>query len=74
MSYQSDEIEEYLESLPKGRCNPCKHAKAIHAQEGFMFLGCCCKPYKGQWVAEIKDCPIGRMSKRNGQAEQEASE
>ena len=50
--------ERYYESLPKGRCKPCEHAYVVGTQNsGFMFLGCYHKPYKGKWVAEIKDCP-----------------
>ncbi len=53
----SDEIKEFFESLPKGRCHPCKYARAVFAPGQFMFLGCYHKPYRGKWVAEIKDCP-----------------
>ena len=39
-----------------GRCKGCEHCRVVSAQ-GWNFLGCYCKPYKGKWVAEIKDCP-----------------
>ena len=52
-----DKIDEFYASIPQGRCNPCKSARAIVANGQFMFLGCTHSPYKGKWVAEIKDCP-----------------
>ena len=53
----SEEIKKFFESLPTGRCNPCKCARAVFATERFIFLGCYHEPYKGKWVREIKDCP-----------------
>lgn len=29
--------EEFYKSLPKGRCNPCKYAKAVVAGDDFTF-------------------------------------
>ncbi len=52
-----DKIDEFYASIPRGRCNPCKFARAIVATGQFMFLGCTHPPYEGKWVAEIKDCP-----------------
>jgi hypothetical protein len=53
----SNEIKEFFKSLPKGRCHPCEYARAVFAQDQSMFLGCYHEPYRGKWVAEIKDCP-----------------
>ena len=57
-------IEKFYESLPKGRCNPCKYARAVVASGEYIFLGCHHKPYKGKNVAEIKDCPKGKRGKQ----------
>ncbi len=43
--------------FPLGRCNPCEYAKVVIATGQWSFLGCYCNPYRGKWVAEIKDCP-----------------
>lgn len=43
--------------LDHGRCNPCKYAKPVVATGQWTFLGCFCPPYRGKWVAEIKECP-----------------
>lgn len=58
----SDIFNIFYENLPKGRCNPCKYAKAINAGNDWVFLSCWHEPYRGKRVAEIKDCPIGRKS------------
>lgn len=50
-------IETFYKNLPKGRCNPCRYARAVGTWEGYMFLGCYHRPYKGKSVAEIKNCP-----------------
>lgn len=47
--------------LPHGRCNPCEFAEILVGTGSWFFLGCCHPPYKGKWVAEIKDCPKERM-------------
>lgn len=52
-----NKIDEFYNSLPRGRCNPCEFSKCIVANDQFMFLGCVHQPYKGKWVREIKDCP-----------------
>ena len=52
-----DKGKQYHNSLTEGRCKPCESAHIVRANGGFMFLGCYHKPYKGKWVAEIKDCP-----------------
>ena len=52
-----DSIDDFIASLPKGRCNPCEYAKCVVATEQYMFLGCYCEPYHGKRVSEIKDCP-----------------
>lgn len=55
MTYK--EKSEFYNSIPDGRCKPCDYGKVVVANGGFAFLGCFCEPYKGKWVAEIKDCP-----------------
>ena len=45
------------EKNPKGRCDQCKYARVVVASNQWEFIGCYCHPYKGKWVAEIKDCP-----------------
>lgn len=37
-----DKIDEFLNSLPEGRCNPCDYAKCVVATGHYMFLGCYC--------------------------------
>ena len=51
---------------PHGRCNKCEHCKVTGGSGGWSFLGCYCKPYTGKWVAEIKDCPIGKVGAEDG--------
>ena len=53
-------IDEYYDIIPNGRCKPCEYGRVVVATGQFMFLGCYCEPYRGKWVAEIKNCPIGR--------------
>lgn len=52
--------KKFHESLPKGRCKGCEHGEKTTASGNWSFLGCYCKPYKGKWVVEIKDCPKRR--------------
>lgn len=52
-----NEIDEFYESLPLGRCTYCKYARQVFATGQFIFLGCYHEPYHGKWVAEIKNCP-----------------
>ena len=42
---------------PRGRCNPCRHAREVETTGQWSFLGCYHPPYHGKWVAEIKECP-----------------
>ena len=53
-------IDDFYSNLPKWRCSKCGFAKAVTANGGIMFLGCYHDPYKGKWVAEIKECPNNR--------------
>lgn len=39
------------------RCSNCKFRKLTYTNGGWSFYGCCHEPYKGKWIAEIKDCP-----------------
>ena len=41
----------------KQRCCGCKYKRPVHASGDFFFNGCYHRPYKGKWVANIKDCP-----------------
>ena len=50
---------------PHGRCDKCEHCK-VTSSGSWSFFGCYCKPYRGKWVAEIKDCPIGKVGKKDG--------
>ena len=50
-------IDEFMNSLPTGRCNPCKYARCVVATGQWMFLGCYHPPYSGKWVREIDVCP-----------------
>jgi hypothetical protein len=52
-----NEIDEFYNNLPKGRCHPCKYGKCVVANGQYMFLGCYHEPYKGKNVREIKNCP-----------------
>ena len=62
-----DKIDEFYASIPRGRCNPCNFSRCIVANGQFMFLGCTHPPYKGKWVAEIKDCP--KDAKKGGETD-----
>lgn len=41
----------------KQRCDGCNKAYKRIATDGFEFIGCFQKPYRGKWVGEIKTCP-----------------
>lgn len=41
----------------KDRCKGCDESQTVLTNDGWRFLGCYHKPYKGKWVVEIKDCP-----------------
>lgn len=58
----SNIFDDFYENLPKGRCHPCKYAKAINAGDDWVFLSCWHEPYQGKRVTEIKDCPMGKKS------------
>ena len=45
------------EKTKQGRCDGCEFCKAVYANGNWSFYGCYCPPYRGKWVAEIKDCP-----------------
>ena len=53
------EAKTFYGSNPNGgRCTGCEYSDVVRAAPtGFMFLGCRHAPYKGKWVAEIKECP-----------------
>ena len=51
------DFDEKFLKVQKERCDGCKHCKLVHANGGFSFYGCHHKPYRGKWVAEIKNCP-----------------
>lgn len=42
------------------RCKGCEYARDRHAQDGWHFHGCFHKPYSGEWIAEIENCPKER--------------
>ena len=46
------------------RCARCEYRRETKSNGGWMFFGCYHNPYKGMWVAEIKDCP--KENKRGG--------
>ena len=51
-------MEEFLDNKhPNGRCEGCKFCKWINANGGWSFYACYHSPYRGKWVAKIKDCP-----------------
>ncbi len=47
-----------LDKIIKQRCEGCRYRRKVYANGGYNFNGCCHNPYKGKWVAEIKDCPM----------------
>ena len=51
------EAKAFYDSIPNGRCKGCPYAEVVRGTGGFMILGCRHAPYKGKWVAEIKECP-----------------
>ncbi len=50
--------EDFHKKLMDGRCKGCEYGRGVTAA-GWSFLGCYHEPYKGKWVTEIKDCPMG---------------
>ena len=61
-----DKAKRFFEKAPPGRCNPCKYRKVTGGSGGWAFFGCYHKPYNGKWVAEIKECPIGKVGVEDG--------
>ena len=55
------EVDYKAKVIKAHRCEGCKSCKKVDAND-FSFLGCFHKPYRGKWIAEIKECP---MSKEN---------
>lgn len=45
--------------VSEDRCSNCKFRK-LTTKSGWSFYGCCREPYKGKWIAEIKECPTER--------------
>lgn len=42
----------------KNRCEGCEFAKRISVKmDNWSFIGCTHKPYDGEWIVEIEDCP-----------------
>lgn len=41
----------------EGRCKGCNYVRIVWAGN-WSFPGCCHKPYRGKWCAEIEECPI----------------
>lgn len=60
-------IDEFYEQITQGRCHPCKFAKCVIANGGYMFLGCFCGSYNGKPVSEIKVCPKGEVNAQDMQ-------
>lgn len=44
------------------RCDGCKYAQHIYANDGWSFIGCKHKPYRGKWIVEIEECPKERRT------------
>ena len=44
-------------TCPRNNNKECEHCHGITAQDGWKFKGCFCSPFKGKFVAEIKECP-----------------
>lgn len=41
-------------------CERCEYLGHMKDQYGWAFKTCSCPPYKGKFVGEIKECPIGK--------------
>lgn len=39
------------------KCKHCEHCRRVYAQNGWSIVGCFHEPYRGKWIAEIKECP-----------------
>jgi ribosomal protein L40E len=50
------------ECMQLDKCRLCKYAEPIQATSNFRFVGCYHHPYKGKWIAEIKECPKKQKS------------
>ena len=51
-------MDEFFDNKhPNERCEGCTFCKRVYANSQWSFFGCHYPPYKGKWVAEIKDCP-----------------
>ena len=61
-----DAAKKFFDKAPHGRCNPCGYCRVTGGSGGWAFLGCYHQPYNGKWVAEIKDCPIGKVGGEDG--------
>ena len=38
----------------------CEYARMITANGGWSFYGCTHEPFRGKWIAEINECPLGK--------------
>lgn len=49
-------MDEFFDNKhPNERCEGCTFCKRIYANGQWSFFGCHYPPYKGKWVATIKD-------------------
>ena len=49
--------EDDVRKEKRARCAGCEYRHLVHANGGYSFYGCYCRPYKGKRVVEIEDCP-----------------
>ena len=61
-------MEEFFDdkNAKAGRCDGCGDCRTVHATGNWLFYGCFHSPYRGKWVAEIKDCPKAKDGEGNG--------
>lgn len=63
-----NQIDEFYEHLPEGRCKGCQYARAVVATGQWMFLGCYHEPYRGKWTCEIKYCPKEQLKEEQNES------
>lgn len=49
------------EDEAEGRCSGCFNCRTVYTNGAWQFKGCYHEPYHGKWVAEIKNCPKGKI-------------
>lgn len=52
--------------IEQSKCLKCEYHKKLEATMNFRFLiGCTYPPYRGNWVAELTECPKDKKERES---------